>query len=146
MQARKDPHAKMGTWAIGGFSLIETLIAAFLLLIVFFLLAQAYSRGRVQLNYEEDRRRATEVLQARLDGIRRDFRYDDLGALAGADTIYVVDNLAYAVSHQVLPGTPEAQATTLTLTVTWNAEVDGAVVPRTHTCTTILARGMPWSF
>ena len=145
MQERKDPHAKMRTWASGGFSLIETLIAAFLLLIVFFLLAQAYSRGRVQLNYEEDRRRATEVLQARLDGIRRDVRYDDLVALAGTDTTYVVDNRAYTVSHQLQAGTPEAQSTTLTLTVTWNAEVDGAAVPRTHTCPTILARGMPWS-
>lgn len=129
----------------GGFSLVETLIAAVLLLIVFFMMAQAYMRGRVLLDYQEDRRRATAVLQARLDGIRRDFRYDGLTTLAGSDTTYVVDNIAYTVSHQVLMGTPEAQATTLTLTVNWNAVVDGVDVPRSHECTTILARGLPWS-
>jgi hypothetical protein len=128
-----------------GFSVVETLIAAVLLLIVFFMMAQAYTRGRVLLDHEEDRRRATAVLQARLDGIRRDFTYDNLGSLAGSDTTYVVDDLAYTVSHQVLVGTPEVHATTLTLTVTWNAVVDGTNVPRSHSCVTILARGLPWS-
>jgi len=36
----------------GGFSLVETLIAAVLLLIVFFMMAQAYMRGRVLLDHQ----------------------------------------------------------------------------------------------
>ncbi len=127
----------------GGFTLFEILIAAVLLLIVFFGLAQIYSRGRRQLGYEEDRRKATEVAQARLDGIRRDFRYDDLPLLDGTDTTLVVDNRPYVVSHEVTAGTPEDQTTTVGVTVSWSALVGGSSITRDLSTTTILARGMP---
>jgi Tfp pilus assembly protein PilV len=128
-----------------GFSLLETLVAAFLLIFVFFGLAQIYYRGRVQLGFEEDRRKATAVAQARLDGIRRDFAYDDLPALAGTDTTYTVDNRTYTVSHAVAAETPEPKATTITLTVTWQAIVRGNPIDRTLVVTTILGRGLSWT-
>jgi Tfp pilus assembly protein PilV len=123
---------------------MEVLVAVVLLVIVFFGLAQMYWRGRVQMDYEETRRKATAAAQARLDGIRRDYGYDDLPALAARDTTYTVDNRTFAVAHEVMPGVPEAQATTLTITVTWTEQVAGNDVDRTLTCTTILGRGMPW--
>jgi type II secretory pathway pseudopilin PulG len=126
-----------------GFSLIETMIAAILLIVVFFGLAQVYARGRRQIDYEEDRRKASAVAQARLDGIRRDFRYDDLPGLAGTDTTYAVDGRTYTVGHAVQAGVPEAQATTVTVTVAWNAAIEGGTVARDLACTTILARGLP---
>jgi hypothetical protein len=112
---------------------------------VFFGLAQIYARGRTQLDYEEDRRKATAVAQAQLDGIRRDYRYDHLPTLAGTDTTYTVDNRQFTVSHNVTAGFPEDQATTVALTVTWSARVTSGLVDRTLNCTTILARGLPWS-
>lgn len=126
-----------------GFTLIETMIAAMLLVLVFFGLAQVYARGRRQIDFEEDRRKASAVAQARLDGIRRDLRYDDLPALAGTDTMYTVDGRSFVVSHEVQTETPEAMATTVTVTVTWNAAIEGENVARDLACTTILARGLP---
>jgi len=126
-----------------GLTLLEVLIAASLLLILFFGLSLTYMRGRTQVDYEEDRRKATAVAQARLDGIRRDFRYDDLPGLDGTDTTFVVDNRTFTVSHSVAADVPEPQATTMGVTVTWNAKVNGADVSRTLTTATILGRGMP---
>jgi type II secretory pathway pseudopilin PulG len=126
-----------------GITMIEILIAAFLIIIVFFGLTQYYTRGRTHLNYEEDRRKATAVAEDRIDGIRRDFRYDDLSGLDGSDTTYVVDDRSYTVSHVVTPNDPEDQATTLDLTVAWTAKVGGSDVSRSLNVTTILGRGMP---
>jgi len=123
--------------------MIEILIAAFLIIIVFFGLTQYYTRGRTHLNYEEDRRKATAVAEDRIDGIRRDYRYDDLPGLDGSDTTYVVDDRSYTVSHVVTPNDPEDQATTLDLTVAWTAKVGGSDVSRSLNVTTILGRGMP---
>ncbi len=127
-----------------GFSLLEVMIAATLLIVVFFGLAQIYTRGRTQIDYEEDRRKATAVAQARLDGIRRDYRYDDLLTLADTETTYVVDNRDFTALLEVQDAQPEPLATTLTVTVTWNARVAGNDVPRTLVCSTILGRGMAW--
>ncbi len=117
------------------------LVAAFLLLVVFSGIAQVVLRGRIQIDYEEDRRKATAIAQARLDDIRRDYRYESLPSLA--DTNYVVDGRAFTVSHDVEPGTPEAHATSLRLIVRWTAYADGRAVTRGDTTMMIFARGMP---
>ena len=96
----------------GGFSLLEVMIAAFLLIIVFFGLAQIYARSRTQLDYEEDRRKATAVAQARLDGLRRDYGFDLLPALDGTDTTIVSDSRDYIISHYIFPHMPDSHATT----------------------------------
>jgi len=124
-----------------GVSLIEVLVAAFLLLVVFSGIAQVVLRGRIQIDYEEDRRRATAIAQARLDDIRRDHHYESLPSLA--DTNYVVDGRTFTVSHDVEPGTPEAHATSLRLIVRWTARANGQAVTRGDTTMTIFARGMP---
>jgi prepilin-type N-terminal cleavage/methylation domain-containing protein len=126
-----------------GFSLVEVMVAAVLLLIVFYGISQYYVRGRTQLDFEENRRKATAIGEARLDGIRRDFRYDDLTTLNGRDTTYVLENKNFRVSHTVTVDTPEAQATTVTITVNWTERVAGNNVARSLQATTILARGMP---
>lgn len=124
-----------------GFTLIEVMIASMLLLVVFFGLAQTYSRGRRQMGYEEDRRKASAILQARIDCLRRDYSYDTLSALA--DTVYVVDNRNYTVSHTVSAADPEPQSTTVGLQISWIARTEGGTVNRTEDCTTILSRGLP---
>ncbi len=142
-EARLD---RFGCW-IGerdrsGFSLLEVLVAAFLLMVVFFGLAHIYTRGRVQMDHEEDRRRATAVLQARLDGIRRDYTFSTLPSLNGAenDTTYDVDDWPYTVHHVVTMDTPEIGAATVELTVTWAIPNDPQGDTRSLTATTILGR------
>ncbi|MBM3317699.1 MAG: prepilin-type N-terminal cleavage/methylation domain-containing protein [Candidatus Eisenbacteria bacterium] len=145
MRRSRHPRARRGE---RGFSLLEVLVAAFLLLIVFFGLAQFYMRGRRQMMYEEDRRRATAVAQARLDGIRREYSYDRLSVMDGTgltptDTTYTVDSRRFTVAHVVTKGVPETEATTFRITVTWRAAVGAAQVTRSHVTTTIYGRGLP---
>jgi Tfp pilus assembly protein PilV len=127
----------------GGFSLVEVMVAAFLLLIVFYGISQYYVRGRTQIDYEENRRKATAIAEARLDGIRRDYRYDDLSSLNGVDTTFVVENKNFRVTHVVTADAPEAQATTIAITVNWSEKASGSIVNRSVQATTFLARGMP---
>lgn len=131
-----------------GASLIEVMVAAFLLMVVFLGLAQLYMRGRRQMMYEEDRRRATAVAQARLDGIRRAYGYDELVTLDGTglvptDTTYIVDGRRFTVSHVVTATMPEPQATTFKIVVRWRARVGSAQILRSHETTTIYGRGLP---
>ncbi len=59
-----------------GFSLIEVMVAAILVIIVMYGLMQFFVRGRIQVDYEEDRRKATAVAQERIEQLRRwDFAY-----------------------------------------------------------------------
>jgi type II secretory pathway pseudopilin PulG len=126
----------------GGFSLLEVMIAAFLLIIVFFGLAQIYTRSRTQIDYEEDRRKATAVAQARLDGIRRDYTFDTISELIGRDTTIVSDRREYDISHFIFPHYPDSHAVTCSLIVAWTASVAGTDVERTLEATTILGRSI----
>jgi type II secretory pathway pseudopilin PulG len=130
-----------------GFSLLEVLIAASLLIIVFYGITQYYIRGRTQIDYEENRRKATAVAQNRLDGIRRDYTYDTLPALNGTTANFVVENKTYQVTHTIATDmaflAAQTNATTITLTVRWPEKVGASTVTRSLTTATVLARGMP---
>ncbi len=138
MKRSRSGHAR----SIGGFSLLEVMIAAMLLVIVFFGLAQLYTRGRKQIAYEEDRRDATAVAQARLDAVRRDYHYASLPSQNGNqnDTTYYVEGRQFKVHHVVTPESPDSFATTVTVTVTWQAKTQSTTVDRTLSTTTVLAR------
>ena len=123
-----------------GMTLIEVMIAATVLLLLFFGMAQIFSRSRAQLVHDEDKRSAVAVAQARLESLREDYRHVDLPGLAGADTTYVVDGITYTVAHLVSPDTPEPRATTVTVSVGWSTQVNGNNVNRSLDCTTILGR------
>ncbi len=128
----------------GGFTLLETMIAAILLLIMFFALAQIHARGRAQMALDEHRRKATAELQATLEGLRRDYDYDSLGALDGDRAAVRVDGMDFTVATDVSVGTPEAQATTVVVTVSWHETIGGNDIVRDVSATTILARGLTW--
>ncbi|MFB3909583.1 MAG: hypothetical protein ACE15D_14410 [Candidatus Eisenbacteria bacterium] len=121
------------------------MIAAMLLILVFFGLTAAFTRGRTQIDYEEDRRKATAVAQARLDRIRRDYHFETLPILDNTDTTIVSDNRTYTVHHVVgrLADPDSLQADTIRITVQWNARVGDHDVVRQHETTTMLGRGMP---
>lgn len=126
-----------------GFTLLEIMVASALVIIVFTGVSQYYVGGRRSLDYEEDRRAATEFLSDRLERIRRTRVYDELPTLQGVDTTYVLGPRTYVVSHTIVAESPEPHATTVRLAVTWNALVAGAPVARTMRSSTIFGRGMP---
>jgi len=127
-----------------GFTLVEVMVATFLLVVVFAGLTAIYTRGRTQMDYEEDRRKATAVLQDRFDTIRPQYRFTTLETLNGSPPVlYMVDNKRFTVGHLVVVGEPETQAATITLTVAWDARLESGIsAARTMTCTTILGRAL----
>ena len=126
-----------------GFTLIEVMVAAVILILVMYGLMQFYFRGRKHVDYEEHRRKATATAQARLDQART-WSYSYLEALeagSGSDTTLNVDGRAYAVSLDVFPGGNEHYKR-LRAVVSWDAEIEygGASVTRTDTVTTHVGR------
>ncbi len=127
-----------------GFTVIEVMVAAVILLLVYFGAAQYAAQSRSQMDLEESRRLAGAVGRARLESLRREESFDTLATLAGRDTTYVVDNRSYAVTHVVQIGVPETDAATVTVTVGWNKLVGGSLLPRSLSLTTIFGRSIPW--
>ena len=123
-----------------GFTLIEVMVAAITLLLLFFGMAEIFSKGRSQLGFDEDKRNAVAVAQARLESLREDYRHQDLVNLAANDTTYNVGGRVYTVTHAVAADTPETRATTVTVTVNWSAALSGGNITRSLECTTILGR------
>lgn len=138
----QDARHRRGT---AGFTLIEVMVASFTLLLVFFGLAQLHARTHAQVVNEDHWRQASGVARSRLERVRRYQRYDDLATLAATDTTYVVDGRTYTVSHAVTTGSPELQSSEVTVTVTWNEQLAQGAVPRSLSCTTIIARSLPWT-
>jgi prepilin-type N-terminal cleavage/methylation domain-containing protein len=123
-----------------GFTLVEVMVAAMTLLLLFFGMAQIFSKGRGQLVVDEDKRNAVAVAQARLESLREDYRHIDLPNVAANDTTYAVGGRIFTVEHAVAADAPENRATTVTVTVNWTAMVNGNSIPRALDCTTILGR------
>jgi Tfp pilus assembly protein PilV len=129
-----------------GISLIEVLIAAVVLVIVMFWLTTYYVEGRKHLDYEEHRRKATALAQARLDQART-WSYDAL--LAGAnsqasDTTMTVDGRDYTIKLMVSPG-PNPHSSTVKAVVEWEATLSydsRNPFVRTDTTTTIIGRSL----
>jgi len=127
-----------------GFTLIEVMVAAVVLLLVYFGAAQYAARSRTQMDLDESRRVASSIARARLESLRREESFDTLATLAGRDTTYIVGTRNYAVTHAVQAGVPETFASTVTVTVGWNKLIGGNTVPRTLTLTSIFGRSIPW--
>ena len=128
-----------------GFTLVEVIVASFMLLIVFFGLAQFHARGHNQLVGEDHWRNASGVARSRLERVRRFNRYDDLVNISAADTTYVLNGLNYVVSHAVITGIPELQCSEITVTVTWSENMPSGAVDRSLACSTIISRSLPWT-
>jgi len=95
------------------------MIAAVILIIVMYGVAQFYTRGRAQIDHEEERRKGTAAAQFRLDELRT-FSYALLPGYDGTDTTMVIDERTYVVGLDVSPESPNPHATTVVATVTWD--------------------------
>ncbi len=129
----------------GGFTLIEVMVAVVVLTLAFYGLSQVYARGRRTLRADEGQRVAAAVAQARLEQLRRTVRYSRLPQLDGTDTTFTVDGVPYTVHHTVRAQTPEPQATTVSVQVTWPVNTASRRINRTLDVSTIIARSLPWS-
>ncbi len=125
-----------------GVTLVEVMVAAFILLIAFAGLTQIYTRGRTQIDLEENRRKATSVAQARIEAIRRTHDYDDLINLDDRITSFVVDGQTFQISHNVTVDSPETHSTEIQITVSWTASLQGGDVSRSMSCSTIFGRSL----
>lgn len=128
-----------------GFTLLEVMIAAILLLIMFFGLARVHGAARKQIVMEDRRRTATTVLESHVEAIRRDTSYNGLPGLHNQTTQYVVDGVTYTARNTITEATPEAQATTVLVAVSWPEMINTTSLTRSVSCTTILARGLTWN-
>jgi len=138
---RKSPRRHDQT----GFTLIEVMVAIIVLTLAFYGLAQVYARGRSTLRVDASRRTAIAVAQARLEQLRRDYRYGDLPGLDGSDTTFTVGQITYTVHHTIRAQTPEPQATTVTVDVAWQAHTTHGDVSRSLDVSSIIGRSLPWS-
>jgi len=137
--------------AEAGFSLLEVMIAGVILILVFWGLAQFYTRGRTHVDFEEDRRKATAVGQERIEEARR-WTYGYLESLDGTvvDTAMTVDGQDYTVSLAVNPGDepapPNDDISVVKVGVIWDRRLDPLVataVPDTLWLTTLVGRRFP---
>ncbi len=135
--------------------MIEVLVASILLIVVMYGLAQYFTRGRTQVDYEEDRRKATAVAQDRLEQARR-WSFDYIQSRAAGngssanDTTYAVDGRSYTVSlwvteaDTVAAGNPVNDfLTRVRATVKWTFPVDynqSNLATRTLDATTLIGR------
>jgi type II secretory pathway pseudopilin PulG len=140
--AMHNPDRRTGR---DGFTILETMIATIILLLLFFGLARVYAGGRVQMRLEDHRRQASAVIQSHLESMRRDTTYDNLPSLDGDEVDYAVGGITYTATTGVTAATPEPQATTIDVEVSWPEMIGMSTVTRTLSCTTILARGLTWN-
>ena len=93
--------------AESGFSLIEVMVASLIVILVMYGLMQFFVRGRIQVDYEEDRRKATAVAQEldRADaslGLQLTWSAASRTTVRAAnDTTFVVDGRTYKAAFAV---------------------------------------------
>jgi prepilin-type N-terminal cleavage/methylation domain-containing protein len=125
-----------------GFTLVEVMVAAFLITIVFFGAAHYASKSRGLMQHDESRRHAVAIAQGRLESIRTYETYDTLNTLAGRDTTYTVDGRPFTLIHTVTLDSPQTSAATVTVNLAWNVNISGNLVPRTLSMSSILSRSI----
>jgi Tfp pilus assembly protein PilV len=127
-----------------GLTLLEVMIAALIMIVVMFWLAQYYVLGRRHLDYDEDRRKATVLAQARLDQARR-WSYSYLAGWVGGaphDTVMAVDGKSYTIRLLASAG-PNPNTVTVSAVVNWDATLPYArnnAYTASDTTTTLIAR------
>ena len=142
-----------------GFSILETIIAAFILVILATAIVTAGLKSRTHIDYEEVRRRAIAIGQERFEKIRAEFKYEEivpvpiLPGARGIDTTITLDGATYDLTSTVsngfdpLQGDPpdslEDYVKFVTGTVEWTAiGTSGQSVRRKVVMSTYFFRGL----
>jgi Tfp pilus assembly protein PilV len=108
-----------------GFSLTETIVAAFIMIVLALSIIDAGLRSRRQIDYDEVRRRAVSIGQERLETVRAQFRFDEI-LKARIDTTITSDGTLFTIRSRVTKGynpvtadSLEALVKFVTDTVSW---------------------------
>ena len=134
-----------------GVTLLETLIAAVILLFVLLSMISGYTLGRINIDREEVKRKATAIAQDRLETVKSRYAHNtDFDGWAqiwpdGIDTTYVVDGTTFTVASTVTPSTgstrDDGSRKTINLDVRWTAKKNNnTAVVRTIRATTDITR------
>lgn len=141
------PSARLSTRRISerGFSLLETLVAAFILVVLGTTIVTTGLKSRTQIDYEEVRRRAIAIAQERLEKVRASFDYDDI-TKAEIDTVIALDGTTFTLRSGVRNGVAADStiddAKSVVDTVSWVATGGGNTVTRRVVMNTIVFRGI----
>jgi Tfp pilus assembly protein PilV len=137
-----------------GLTLLETLIAAFILLFIVLSMVSAYNFGRLNLDREEVKRKATALAMDRLDTIKSRYarEVNDNNVLAWSnispgviDTTYTVDGTTFtltsAVTTEIANDPPASRWKKIVATVSWTARKnDNTAVTRNIAAATTVCR------
>lgn len=114
--------------APAGFSVLELLIAGMILTVLGASIVAAGARSRKNIDYEEVRRRAIVLCQARFETVRAEFSFDDI-VPANLDTTITLDGTTFTLRSHVAQGSEPASPDTLddfikfvSDTVAWDAQ------------------------
>jgi Tfp pilus assembly protein PilV len=138
-----------------GLTLLETLIAAVILLFVLLSMVSAYRLGRINIDREEVKRKATAVAQDRLETLKSRYahNFDQDGWTdiwpSEIDTTYVVDGTTFTVTSivtsNVAGGAEFGGRKTINLDVSWTAmRNNNTSVVRSIRATTDITRIIPF--
>ena len=98
-------------------------MAAGLLIVVMYAVATTFWRGRVQIDLEEQRRKATAAAQLRVDELKA-MNYGLLPDEDGDVSTLTVDGIDFTITLSVTPASPMAHTTTVVADVEWAMGVD----------------------
>jgi Tfp pilus assembly protein PilV len=134
-----------------GLSLLETLIAAFILLFVMLSMITSFALGRRDVDQEEIKRKATAIAMDRLEHVRSRYAVG-LHSPGNAwnqiappyiDTTYVVDGYTFTLVSIVADST-EVGRKSITVDVSWTAKRhNNSAVTRKVRATTDIAVALP---
>jgi prepilin-type N-terminal cleavage/methylation domain-containing protein len=148
----KPTRPRNATRSQAGFTLLETIIAALILVVLAAAIVSAGLKSRYQIDYEEVRRRAIAIGQERFETIRAQFRYDDIDP-AVIDTTITLDGATYDLDSHMTLGADSVLAAPddsledyvkfVTNTVSWTARgASGQTVRRKVVMSTYFFRGL----
>jgi len=128
------PSARISTHRITerGFSVLETLIAAVILVILGTAIVTTGLKSRTQIDYEEVRRRAILLAQERLETVRATFPYDSITATSVGATV-TLDGTTFTIKGGVIDPVPAYTGGTDTLSVSDDAKAVSDTVSWTAT-------------
>jgi hypothetical protein len=137
-----------------GLTLLETLIAAFILLFMLLSMVSAYNFGRLNLDREEVKRKATALALDRLEQVKAryarerldqpQFAWEEGIEPAMIDTTYVVDGTTFILTSVItcpLAPCDDGTLKNVEVTVSWTAKKNNnTAVTRTVAASTSIAR------
>jgi len=102
--------------ADGGFTILEVIVASFLLAVGLVATAQLTVMATGQVALQRQQSDATSLAQQTIEALR-DVNFSNL--TSGSSTTTTVSGTTYTVNPIVQPGIPQANTTMVTVTVSW---------------------------